>query len=356
MGISISNIKIKPKPDFQRVLKTLKRDMTTDRVPLYEIFSNIQETVMADIVKKGDFEDEASYLRKLNVEHQYRLGYDFVMERSDVGFPSPSAHQGSTKEGKINYRQAGDSMIKNMEDFEKYKWPDISKADFSSMEKTAKILPEGMKILPLGPGGVLENAMWIMGYESMSYAFVEDPALVRAVFDNVGSRLVELAGIYAGMDVVGGMTIGDDMGFKTQTLISPEMMREFVFPWHKKIVEAVHAHGKPVILHSCGQLERVYEDIIDCGWEGKHSFEDTITPVWDIKAKYGKRIALLGGFDMVKICRMNPAEIRKHTRYILDRCAPGGGYFFGTGNSVAKYVPAENYLTAIEEAFNYGKY
>ncbi len=353
MGISINNIKIKPKPDFQRVLRALKRDPAIDRVPLYEIFSNIQETVMGDIIKKGDFKNEDAYMARVNVEYQYRLGYDFIMERSYMGFPLPSKHQG--KDGGIQYIQAGDSLVKNREDFEKYPWPDFSKADFSRLEEVAKILPEGMKVMPIGPGGVLENVMMIMGYEAMSYAFVETPDLVKDMFDEVGSRLVKFASIYASMDFVGGMTIGDDMGFKTQTLISPSMMREFVMPWHKKIVEAVHARGKPVILHSCGQLENIYQDIIACGWEGKHSFEDTITPVWDFKAKYGNKIAVLGGFDMVKICRMAPEEIRKHTRFILDKCAPGGGYFFGTGNSVAPYIPVQNFLTAIEEAFNYGK-
>jgi len=355
MGISIQSIKIKPKPDFGRFLKALKRTGVPDRVPFYEIFSNIQPQVMADVLKKGDFKDEKAYLTRVNVDYQHRLGYDFVMEQAPVGFLVPASHAGETTEGKRNYVQAADSLIRNMEDFEKYAWPDFSKADFSQLERTAKILPEGMKIMPLGPGGVLENVMWIMGYEPMSYAFVEDEKLIAAMFNAVGSRIVKLAEVYAGLDFVGGMTIGDDMGFKTQTLISPEMMRQYVMPWHKKIVDVFHAKNKPIILHSCGQLERIYDDIIGCGWEGKHSFEDNIMPVWDFKVRYGKRITALGGFDMVKICRLSPDEIRKHTRFILDKCAPKGGYLFGTGNSVANYVPVENFLTAIEEAYNYGK-
>jgi uroporphyrinogen decarboxylase len=59
---------------------------------------------------------------------------------------------------------------------------------------------------------------------------------------------------------------------------------------------------------------------------------------------------------MNKICLMTPEDIRKHTRYIIDACARDGGYAFGTGNSVANYVPPSNFLIAVEEAVNYGQY
>ena len=80
----------------------------------------------------------------------------------------------------------------------------------------------------------------------------------------------------ASIDVVGALTLGDDMGFKTQTLLSPAVYREYLFPWYRKLVETVHSHGKPIILHACGNLSEVMEDIIGCGWDARHSFEDVI--------------------------------------------------------------------------------
>jgi uroporphyrinogen decarboxylase len=121
-------------------------------------------------------------------------------------------------------------------------------------------------------------------------------------------------------------------------------------------VEAVHAHGKPIILHSCGNLAEVMEDIIACGWDARHSFEDQIEPVWEAKARWGKRIALLGGFDMDKLARMTAAEVRAHTRFLIEKCAPGGGWALGTGNSVANYIPVDNFLTMLEEGHRCGRY
>lgn len=106
-----------------------------------------------------------------------------------------------------------------------------------------------------------------------------------------------------------------------------------------------------------GQItEKVTEDIIDCGWDAKYPFEDVIEPIWEAKEKYGDRIALLGGFDMDKISRMSEDEVRQHTRFLIEKCAPGGGWALGTGKSVANYVPVESLLTMLEEGYLAGGY
>jgi len=377
MSLSIDNIKIKSKPDFNRLLRVLKRDGRPDRVPFYELHINIIDSIMKDAIKKGDCKDAFEYEIKKEIAFHSRAGYDYISIRADFSgirghaskefqsgsdylkadenflFAKPGTHKGNTTEGTRDYIQAGDCIVGNMEEFEKYPWPDISKVNFSNLDRIKTMLPEGMKTLNFGPGGVLANVMWLMGYEALSFALIEDKALVKAVFDAVGSRLVKLIGAYAKHEIVGALVLNDDMGFKTQTLISPEHLREYCFPWHKKIVDAAHQAGKPILLHACGNLKEVYEDIIASGWDAKHSYEDIVDPVWEFKAKYGKRISCLGGFDMDKLSRFTPAEVRKHTRFLLDRCGKDGGYALGAGNSVADYVPVENYLAMLEEGFNY---
>jgi len=54
---------------------------------------------------------------------------------------------------------------------------------------------------------------------------------------------------------------------------------------------------------------------------------------------------------MDKITRMTEPQVREHTRFLIDKCAPGGGWALGTGNSPADYVPVDNFLTMIEEGF-----
>ena len=189
-----------------------------------------------------------------------------------------------------------------------------------------------------------------MGYEILSCALYDDPHLVKDMFDKVGQVLVSAQSTMAQMEWIGALALGDDMGFKTSTMISPEHLRQYVFPRQKQIAEAVHAYDKPLILHSCGNLENVMEDLIEyVGIDAKHSYEDVIMPVAEAKRRYGERISILGGIDMNFLCQASPDEVRRYTRRVLDVCAPGGGYCLGTGNSVANYIKLENYLTMLDE-------
>jgi uroporphyrinogen decarboxylase len=181
----------------------------------------------------------------------------------------------------------------------------------------------------------------------------DDPALATLIFGEVGSRFERYYQTAARLDYVGACVSNDDWGFKTQTLFSPADMRRFVFPWHKRIVAAIHAAGKPAILHSCGHFERVIEDIIvDMGYDGRHSYEDAIMPVEEAYERYGDRIAILGGIDVDFICRSNPAEVYQRAKRMLARASSRGSYALGTGNSVPEYVPDEGYFAMLRAAWD----
>ena len=123
------------------------------------------------------------------------------------------------------------------------------------------------------------------------------------------------------------------------------------------MVDIAHERGLPALLHCCGNLEEVMDDIIDgCGYDAKHSFEDAIMPVEDVKTKYGNRIAILGGIDVDFLTRASVADVRRRTREVLKHCMPGGGYCLGTGNSVANYVPVENYVAMLDAGWEFGRY
>jgi uroporphyrinogen decarboxylase len=75
--------------------------------------------------------------------------------------------------------------------------------------------------------------------------------------------------------------------------------------------------------------------------------------VGEFMRRYGDRVGVLGGVDVDKMCRSSEEEIRSYVRGILDECMPGGRYALGTGNSVANYIPIENYLAMLEEGLRW---
>jgi uroporphyrinogen decarboxylase len=216
----------------------------------------------------------------------------------------------------------------------------------------AKHLPEGMKATALGCSfGPLVTTL---GFERMCELLYEDPTLVAAVAEKWGRLNLELYERMLPHDCVGFAWQADDLGYKSQTLLSPAHLREYVLPWFKRYAQVAHRHGKMMWLHSCGNIYSIMEDLIeDVGIDAQQSFQDEILPITQFMDTYGGRIAGLGGVDMDKLCRLPEPELRAYCRSILDHCMPKGRYAFGTGNSVANYIPLRNYLTMMEEGYRY---
>ena len=245
------------------------------------------------------------------------------------------------------------TFINDWESFEKYPWPDPKDYDTSTLEKIIPYIPEGMKLLCLGPGGVLENVMDIVGYDNLCIMLYEEPELVQTIFDHVGERIIKYYEAAVGIDSVGVICSNDDWGFNTQTFLSPDNMRKYVFPWHKKIVDLAHKNGKPCMLHSCGNYSQIIDDVIDdMKYDGRHSYEDNIIPVEKAYADLKGRIPVLGGIDLNFLLTKTPNEIYTRCRNMLDLSKDFGGYALGSGNSITQHVPIENYLAMLRAAWD----
>jgi uroporphyrinogen decarboxylase len=237
---------------------------------------------------------------------------------------------------------------------EDYPWPKIADFPCDRLDDAPEFLPDGMKIIIIGPGGVLENAVSLVGYENLCLLVFDDPDLVQEIFDRIGTALVEYYRTAAQYDAVGAVWANDDWGFKTQTMLAPDDMRRYVIPWHARIAEVAHEAGKPTILHSCGCLDSVEEDIIETiKHDGRHSYEDAICPVEDVYERLVGRIAVIGGMDMDFVCRSAPEDVYKRAKAMLERVADRGGYALGTGNSVPEYIPDENFFAMLSAAWEY---
>ena len=337
-------------PDFSRLRTVLLRQGEPDRIPLYELFAD--QEIMEAVLGKSLPDSPEGYWKGV-IQFYYQLGYDYVPVPVQIGLAHDNVLFGQdTAELARPKRQWQDEhhgVIETHESFQRYPWPDPDQIDISAIELVVQNLPHGMKVIGQ-TSGVLENVMWLMGYEPLSYALYDAPRLVSDMFERVGTLLVAAHRKMAEVKGVGALCLGDDMGFKTSTMIAPELLRQYVFPWQKKIVEVAHDHNLPLILHSCGNLNAIMDDLIDLvGIDAKHSYEDAILPITEAKRRWGDRIAVLGGVDVDLLTKGSEEQVRARVREIVRVCAPGGGFALGTGNSVANYIPVKNYLAMLDE-------
>jgi uroporphyrinogen decarboxylase len=337
------------KPIFENVLKVLRREVPTRPVLMELFMNNVIYRKFCD-PKYLDGKEDISYMLMMASAFA-NLGYDyFAVWPSGFGFPSKA------RESKHTTSLNHEASIYNRKSFDEYKWLEPEDFSMAHLAKVEPYVPEGMKAVMLGPGGVLENIISIMGFDNLCMQIYENPQLVGDIAENVGKRLVRYYEMATEYSIIGAAFGNDDWGFNTQTMLSPKHMKEYIFPWHKKIVEAVHSRNKPCILHSCGNPSEVMDCVIgDMKYDGRHSYEDNIIPVEDFYEKYHGEIAVIGGIDINFIVNKTPVEVKERSGKMLERTASRGAYALGTGNSVPEYIPHENYLAMLSAAYEFDK-
>ena len=146
--------------------------------------------------------------------------------------------------------------------------------------------------------------MWsayLVGIDRLLELFYDDPEFVQELFGKVyavNERIVRNA-VRAGAEVV---VLGDDYASNHGTLFSPAMFREFVLPYLRRMVNAIHEEGALAIKHSDGNIRILLDDIVAAGADGLNPIEPVPgMDLAEIKAEYGRRICLVGNIDCGKL-------------------------------------------------------
>ena len=197
---------------------------------------------------------------------------------------------------------------------------------------------------------------WASGMETVLVAMAQDPDWVVdafnhyldmsiALFERVWQKGYEFDAIFW----------CDDMGYKHTPFFSTRMYRELLKPVHKRAVEWAHAKGIKAELHSCGYVEPLLPDILDCGVDALNPIEVKagMNPV-AIKEKYGDRLVLHGGINAVLWDK--PELIEEEIRRVLPQVMKGGGYIFSSDHSIPNSVSLEDFRRIVALVKEIGKY
>ena len=336
-------------PNYKNLVNAA-RNIRAERIPLYEhivdfsVIESIIGTKFTGLYQSRNMHDLRLFF-KYYCSFFRQFGYDTVSWEMCIGHIMPNS-------GALGGHKPG--IIKDRKSFDKYPWDTVEQLFFSNFcqyfEALGDEMPEGMKAVG-GPGnGIFECVQELVGYENLCMISFDDPELYADLFIKVGEVnlgiwkrfLNEFGDIYA------VCRFGDDLGFKSSTLLPPNDIRRHVIPQYKRIVDVVHSFDKPFLLHSCGCIFNIMDDIIETVQiDAKHSNEDAIAPFSKWVVDYGDKIGNFGGIDMDILCQETPDAIRSYTINILESTAGHGGIAIGSGNSIPNYVPVEGYLTMI---------
>jgi uroporphyrinogen decarboxylase len=360
-------------PNFENLRRTILRQGPPGPVPFFELFAdpgmveavleekfpiNLHRYIEEPLLELPE-EDVPGLVKSLDMYVRFcrEVGYDYVFMvtgfslQRNLKAATDTAGVENWPGGQRYWQDESSGPIQSWADFEAYPWPKAEDLNHAALQYVSAVVPEGMKVAAFGFGGVFEHSTWLMGLQPFSYALQDQPDLVEAICQRVGELAAAACAQVVAIDNVDMVFLSDDLGFYSGTLVSPDVIRRYILPHYKKFVDIAHKAGKLVVFHSCGNMYKLMDELIeDVGIDAKHSFEDKILPVDEVYRRWGDRVAVLGGVDMDLIGRGTEDEVRARTRQILEVCGvKGTGYCLGTGNTAANYLPRQNYLAMLDE-------
>lgn len=235
----------------------------------------------------------------------------------------------------------------DVQDVNLFDWPDPSKyiSEKECFEEVMKV-PEGYAALGVIWSAHFQDACAAFGMEDALVKMSIAPELFRAVIDKITEFYLAANKIFyeSTKGRLDAVLIGNDFGTQNGLIVSPDSLREFVFPGTKKLVEQAKSYGLKVIHHSCGSVEAVIPDLIELGVDVIHPIQALAKNMdpYLLKEKYSDKVSFCGGVDaQYLLVNGTPEQIRDKVAE-LKELFPTGLIISPSHEAILPDVPAQN--------------
>lgn len=323
------------------------------------------DPVMADLfrVDVGAVRPAAPVFAPLRKDPARQGKYFRLTDEFGIGWQMPV-------EGGLYYDQYHHPLegAETIRDIENYPWPDPLCPDrFETIaEQVHRVIDLEQKgcFLERMSSGMWEHAMWMTGYEKFFMDMLINPVLIHALME----KILELKMQYWGrvLDIVGERTVvvscADDLGTQESLLISLELYREFIWPYHCRLFSFIKqkARGKAyVFFHNDGAIMETIPLLIEAGVDILNPFQVNCRGMDTAKFKkeYGRDLTIWGGScdSQYVLPKGTPQQVRDETRRRIEDLAPGGGFVFAPIHVIQGDVPPQNIMAWLETLDEYRK-
>ncbi len=235
--------------------------------------------------------------------------------------------------------------------------PDPGRIDWDRLEKNYETWKrQGAWIQVGGWFGYDVFASWIVGYERVLMAMIEDPEWCRDMFQT--AMELDLAMMQMLLDrgyEFDCLHWPDDLGYRNGLLFSLDTYRQVSKPVHKQAIDWCHARGIKAHMHSCGNVMALADDLVEIGLDALNPLE--IKAGMDplaLKARHGGKLVLQGGIDVRNW--NDPAKAEAELREKLPVLMQAGGYIFHSDHSIPETISLKEYQHVLGLAKEMGAY
>ncbi len=199
---------------------------------------------------------------------------------------------------------------------------------------------------------LFERAWTLCGMETLLMAMLDRPEFVHALLDRLlefNLRLIEHVCDYD----IDAVMFGDDWGQQHGLIMGPGLWREFIKPRIRQMYQAVKARGKFVFIHSCGKVQQLFPELIECGLDAFNPLQPEVMDVQAIKHEFGADLSFYGGISIQRILPYaTPEQTREEVLRLIDVLGRNGGYVASPAHAIPPDARPENVAAMIETLKN----
>jgi uroporphyrinogen decarboxylase len=231
---------------------------------------------------------------------------------------------------------------------EGYEFPDpLDARFFEDIPERIARLGDRFRVFQIG-FSLYERAWTMRGWGNLMVDFYDHPQFVRELLNAISEYNIAQVREALQYDI-DAVYFGDDWGMQRGLQMGPSVWHEYIYPVLKGMYGVVRDADKYVMIHSCGDVDELFDDLIEIGLNCFNPFQPEVMDVDALLVRYRGRLSFYGGLSTQRTLPYGSADdVRTETRHLLE-LGSEGGYVFSPAHDVEGDVPLENMLAFLEE-------